>query len=107
MFPGYWTSKRRVRARLKKTAGKIWNLLTPQDEVKFVLCGEEDYLWAKQVLSEKRVADRCPVLLSAVQGQLEPAQLAEWILRDNLPVRLQIQLHKLLWGEGRGKISPE
>ena len=78
-------------------------LLTPQDEVKFVLCGEEDYLWAKQVLIEKRVADRCPVLLSAAQGQLEPARLADWILRDNLPVRLQIQLHKLLWGEGPGK----
>lgn len=79
------------------------SLLTPQDEVKFVLCGEEDYLWAKQVLSERRVVDRCPVLLSAAQGQLEPARLAEWMLRDNLPVRLQIQLHRLLWGEGRGK----
>jgi 7-carboxy-7-deazaguanine synthase len=79
------------------------SLLTPQDEVKFVLCGEADYLWAKQVLSEKRVADRCPVLLSAAQGRLEPTQLAEWMLRDNLPVRLQIQLHKLLWGEGPGK----
>jgi 7-carboxy-7-deazaguanine synthase len=79
------------------------SLLTPQDEVKFVLCGEEDYLWAKQVLGEKGVADLCQVLLSAAQGQLEPATLAEWILRDNLPVRLQIQLHKLLWGGGRGK----
>ncbi len=78
-------------------------LLTPQDEVKFVLCGEEDYRWAKQVLSEKHIADRCTVLFSASQGQLEPTLLAEWILRDNLPVRLQIQLHKLLWGEGRGK----
>jgi len=79
------------------------DLLTSQDEVKFVLCGEEDYRWAKQVLKEKRIADRCPVLLSASQGQLEPTRLAEWMLRDNLPVRLQIQLHRLLWGEGRGK----
>lgn len=86
-----------------KNRWKNLELLTPQDEVKFVLCGEEDYLWAKQVLSEKRVADHCPVLLSAAQGRLEPARLAEWMLRDNLPVRLQIQLHKLLWGEGRGK----
>lgn len=77
--------------------------LTPQDEVKFVLCGEEDYAWAKRVLDERNVAKRCPVLFSAAQGQLESATLAEWILRDNLPVRLQIQLHKLLWGEGRGK----
>jgi 7-carboxy-7-deazaguanine synthase len=86
-----------------KNRWKNLELLTPQDEVKFVLCGEEDYLWAKQLLSEKRVADLCPVLFSVSQGQLEPARLAEWILRDNLPVRLQIQLHKLLWGEGRGK----
>jgi len=86
-----------------KNRWKNLEFLTPHDEVKFVLCGEEDYLWAKHVLSEKRPADRCPVLLSAAQGQLEPARLAEWILRDNLPVRLQIQLHKLLWGEGRGK----
>jgi len=87
----------------EKNRWKNLELLTPQDEVKFVLCGEEDYLWAKQVLSEKGVADRCPVLFSVSQGQLEPARLAEWILRDNLPVRLQIQLHKLLWGEGPGK----
>lgn len=86
-----------------KNRWKNLEWLTPQDEVKFVLCGEEDYLWAKQVLSEQRVADRCPVLLSASQGQLEPTRLAEWMLRDKLPVRLQIQLHKLLWGEGRGK----
>ncbi|HUW51023.1 MAG TPA: 7-carboxy-7-deazaguanine synthase QueE [Sulfuricella sp.] len=77
--------------------------LTPQDEVKFVLCGEEDYLWMKQVLGERHIADHCQVLLSASQGQLEPTVLAEWMLRDNLPVRLQIQLHKLLWGDGRGK----
>lgn len=77
--------------------------LTLQDEVKFVLCGEEDYAWAKQVLSEHRIAERCTVLFSACQGRLEPALLAQWLLRDNLPVRLQVQLHKLLWGEGRGK----
>ncbi|MDD5330100.1 MAG: 7-carboxy-7-deazaguanine synthase QueE [Sulfuricella sp.] len=77
--------------------------LVPTDEVKFVLCGEEDYLWAKQVLAEHGIVGRCPVLFSASQGQLDPALLAQWILRDNLPVRLQIQLHKLLWGEGRGK----
>lgn len=85
-----------------KNRWKNLELLTPQDEVKFVLCGEADYLWAKQVLDEKRVADRCPVLFSVALGQLEPTRLAEWMLRDNLPVRLQIQLHKLLWGEGRG-----
>jgi len=87
----------------EKNRWKNLELLTLQDEVKFVLCSEEDYLWAKQVLSEKRVTDRCPVLFSVSQGQLGPTMLADWILRDNLPVRLQIQLHRLLWGEGRGK----
>src|SRR5574340_1044788 len=77
--------------------------LTLHDEVKFVLCSEDDYAWAKQALAVYRIAERCPVLFSASQGQLDPAMLAQWILRDNLPVRLQIQLHKLLWGEGRGK----
>ena len=77
--------------------------LTLHDEVKFVLCSEDDYAWAKQALAVYRIAERCPVLFSASQGQLDPALLAQWILRDNLPVRLQIQLHKLLWGEGRGK----
>lgn len=77
--------------------------LTSHDEVKFVLCGEEDYVWAKHELDQRNLAQRCPVLFSAAQGQLDPAMLAEWILRDNLPVRLQIQLHKFLWGEGRGR----
>jgi 7-carboxy-7-deazaguanine synthase len=86
-----------------KNRWKNLEWLTLQDEVKFVLCGEEDYVWAKRVLDERNVAQRCQVLFSAAQGQLEPATLAEWILRDNVPVRLQIQLHKLLWGEGRGK----
>ena len=88
---------------VKKNRWENLAWLTPQDEVKFVLCGEEDYAWAKQVLGERKIAERCPVLFSASQGQLDPATLAGWILRDNLPVRLQIQLHKLLWGEGRGK----
>lgn len=72
--------------------------LNPHDEIKFVLCDEADYQWAKQVLIERKVAQRCPVLFSPVQGQLAPKDVAEWILRDHLPVRLQVQLHKLLWG---------
>jgi 7-carboxy-7-deazaguanine synthase len=76
--------------------------LNPQDEVKFVLCDEADYLWAKQVLVEHKLAQRCAVLFSPTQGQLAPKDLAEWILRDRLPVRLQVQLHKLLWGNKAG-----
>lgn len=76
--------------------------LNPQDEIKFVLCGEADYQWAKQMMTEHRLAERCDVLFSPAQGQLAPKELAEWILRDHLPVRLQVQLHKILWGNEAG-----
>ena len=76
--------------------------LTPHDEIKFVLCDEQDYVWAREQLQTRRLNALCPVLFSPVHGQLEPRRLAEWILRDQLPVRLQIQLHKLLWGETPG-----
>lgn len=78
-------------------------LLSPRDEVKFVLTGEADYLWARELLRERGIAARCPVLFSPAWSMLEPAQLAEWILRDGLPVRMQVQLHKLLWSEARGR----
>lgn len=77
-------------------------LLRPTDEVKLVIADREDYLWAREVLSEHRLAERCPVLFSAVAGELAPAELAAWVLADRLPVRLQIQLHKLLWGDRPG-----
>ncbi|MDX1502911.1 MAG: radical SAM protein [Thermoanaerobaculia bacterium] len=78
-------------------------LLTSRDEVKFVLAGEADYLWAREVVRERRLAERCPVHFSPVWGELEPRVLAAWLLRDGLDVRLQLQLHKLLWGaETRG-----
>lgn len=76
--------------------------LNPQDEIKFVLCGEADYQWAKQMMMEHRLAERCDILFSPAQGQLAPKELAEWILRDHLPVRLQVQLHKILWGNEAG-----
>lgn len=79
------------------------DLLHAHDEIKFVLCDEADYQWAKQVLHERQLDKKCAVLFSPAQGQLEPAQLAAWILRDHLPVRLQLQLHKLLWGNERGR----
>ena len=77
--------------------------LSPRDEVKFVLTGEADYLWAREVLLERGIAARCPVLFSPAWGMLEARHLAEWILRDGLPVRMQVQLHKLLWSEARGR----
>ena len=77
--------------------------LTPQDEIKFVICDEADYLWSKEQLQSRRLDRLCPLLFSPVHGRLDPRQLAEWILRDRLPVRFQLQLHKQLWGETPGR----
>jgi 7-carboxy-7-deazaguanine synthase len=77
--------------------------LNPQDQVKFVLCHREDYDWAKEAIKEHRLTERCEVLMSPSFGQLMPQQLAEWILEDRLPVRFQLQLHKVLWGEEQGR----
>lgn len=77
--------------------------LTPQDELKLVLASENDYAWARDVLRRHRLDQRCPVLFAPVQGRLDPAQLAAWILRDRLPVRFQLQLHKVLWGNQRAR----
>ncbi|MCL2876440.1 MAG: 7-carboxy-7-deazaguanine synthase QueE [Betaproteobacteria bacterium] len=78
-------------------------LLNAQDEIKIVLADIEDYLWAKQQLTSLRLTEHCPVLLSPVIGQLDPTSLAEWIVRDRLPVRFQLQLHKVLWKNTRGR----
>lgn len=76
--------------------------LTPQDQVKFVICDRNDYLWAREIMVYHELADRCEVLMSPSYGQLVPRELAEWILTDRLPVRFQLQLHKLLWGDEPG-----
>jgi 7-carboxy-7-deazaguanine synthase len=73
------------------------------DAVKFVVCDEADYQWARQVILERRLAERCEVLLSPSFEQLPARELAAWMLRDKLPARLNLQLHKLVWGpEVRG-----
>jgi len=78
-------------------------LLNAHDEIKIVLADEADYLWAKQQIATHGLDRRCTVLLSPVAGALEPATLAEWIVRDRLPVRFQLQLHKILWNDARGR----
>lgn len=77
--------------------------LTPHDQVKLVIGDRNDYEWAKAVLEKYQLTDRCAVLLSPCFGKIEPRQLAEWILEDRLPVRFQMQLHKLLWGDEPGR----
>ena len=77
--------------------------LTPKDEIKIVLADADDYAWAVAQLTAHQLADRCNVLFSPVAGALDPAELAEWIVRDRLPVRFQLQLHKILWSDARGR----
>jgi 7-carboxy-7-deazaguanine synthase len=77
--------------------------LKNRDEIKIVIASRADYEWARAVLEEKQLTKCCPVLFSPAQGQIEAADLARWILEDGLPIRFQLQLHKLLWGNMRGK----
>lgn len=77
--------------------------LKPTDQVKFVICDRNDYEWACHKLEEYDLASRSEVLFSPVHGDLKPADLADWIIEDNLPVRMQIQMHKYLWGDEQGR----
>lgn len=76
-------------------------VLRPEDELKLVLASRDDYDWAKLALAGRQLP--CPVLFSPVWDSLAPADLADWILEDRLPVRFQLQLHKILWGQARGR----
>jgi 7-carboxy-7-deazaguanine synthase len=77
--------------------------LTPYDQVKLVIGERNDYEWARAVVEKYRLSERCAVLFSPSFGKIEPRELAEWILEDRLPVRFQMQLHKLLWGDEQGR----
>jgi 7-carboxy-7-deazaguanine synthase len=77
--------------------------LTPADQLKFVICDRADYEWAREQVVQRRLERRCAVLFSPAAGELPADRLADWILRDRLPVRLQIQLHKYLWGDQPGR----
>lgn len=79
------------------------DFLNNKDQIKLVICSKNDYDWAKKMLKEYSLNLLCEVLFSPSYGQMEPRELAEMIIADRLPVRLQIQLHKLLWGEEKGK----
>lgn len=73
------------------------------DQLKFVICDRADYDWSKQILNDHGLMGRCEILFSASHQQLHPSALADWILQDQLAVRLQVQLHKVLWGNEPGK----
>lgn len=88
-----------------EVARNLWSNLKhigPKDEIKLVICSRADYDWACRILKEHDLTTRCEVLFSPSHGQIEPRDLAEWILADRLRVRFQLQLHKILWGEEPG-----
>ncbi len=79
------------------------NYLKPTDQVKFVIADKSDFDWAKEIIEEYRIVDRAHVLFSPSHGVLENEILADWIVEGNLPVRFQVQLHKYIWDEDRGR----
>jgi 7-carboxy-7-deazaguanine synthase len=79
------------------------DVLRAHDQLKLVLCSRQDYEWARSLVRERAPGIACQVLFSPSWGQLDPRELAEWILADRLDVRLQVQLHKYLWGNEPGR----
>ena len=77
--------------------------LKAQDQIKFVICDRADYDWAKQCMQTHELAARCEILFSPSHQQVAARELADWIIADRLPVRFQMQLHKYLWGDERGR----
>ena len=88
---------------LSKNIYQNIHFLNTKDQVKFVIGNDEDYVWSKAALAEYELLGRCEILFSPVMGEQDPTELAEKILQDRLPVRFQIQLHKLLWDNAQGK----
>ena len=85
-----------------KTDWQNIDRLNTNDEVKFVLADREDFDWACKVIDKHHLLDKTTVLISPVYGKLQPAQLAEWVIEKKMPVRLQLQMHKIIWGNKRG-----
>jgi 7-carboxy-7-deazaguanine synthase len=88
---------------VQKNRWENLSLLTGKDQIKLVIAHREDYEWSRGQLDEHRLAEITEVIFSPVQGQLSPIDLADWILEDHLPVRFQLQLHKILWGDEPGR----
>ena len=88
---------------LTKNRWKNIELLKKSDELKFVICSIEDYQWSKAIIEKYKINEICPVLFSTCSELLDPRDLAEWILADQLPIRFQIQIHKILWDNQPGR----
>ena len=79
------------------------DVLTPHDQLKFVICSRADYEWSRAMLRDLQLDARCEVLFSPSFTQVDPTQLADWVVEDRLPVRFQFQLHKMLWNDEPGR----
>lgn len=77
--------------------------IKPTDSLKFVICNQQDYEWSREFVRERQLMKRCEIFFSPSANELNPTELAEWILRDQLPIRMQIQLHKILWEDAEGR----
>jgi 7-carboxy-7-deazaguanine synthase len=82
---------------------RVLDIKTAHDQVKFVICGRADYEWARDIVFEHGLASRCDVLFSPSKSEVSPTDLADWIVADRLPVKFQLQLHKLLWNDEPGR----
>ena len=78
-------------------------LLTAHDQIKFVICSRDDYDWARGIVAEHRLSERCDVLFSPSKSEISARDLADWIVQDRLPVKFQMQLHTLLWDDEPGR----
>lgn len=87
----------------KRNLWQNLDYLLPHDQIKFVICDQNDYEWCKRVMTQHHLLDKCHVLFSPSYGQLAYDQLAQWILDDQIPVRMQLQMHKLIWGDQPGR----
>jgi len=78
-------------------------LLKQTDELKIVICSREDYQWSKEIIEQYKISEKCPILFSPCAESIDPRDLAEWILTDQLPIRFQLQIHKILWDNQPGR----
>ena len=88
---------------LTKNRWKNIELLKKFDELKFVICSIEDYQWSKEIIEEYKINEICPILFSPCSESMDPRDLAEWILTDQLSIRFQMQIHKILWDNQPGR----
>ena len=78
-------------------------LLKQSDELKIVICSREDYQWSKEIIEQYKISEKCQILFSPCAESIDPRDLAEWILTDQLPIRFQMQIHKILWDNQPGR----